>query len=228
MTVKRIQTLANDAVVQQFPIYVSDSYLKRNVGNTGWEFVSVNTFNVNQATVVVGSNGQTAFTLPSSPFSNISVQMFLNGQKMTYGAEYTVSGTAVTYIPGPTTLTTDIVEFYYITGALGGGGGGTVVVSPSSIGSNQNDYNPTSFDSATILRLTSSASYNITGFNAAPAALQKKIINVGSNNITITNQDVLSIAANRIIIPGGSNITMLGDDSVDLFYDVASSRWRVV
>ena len=228
MTVKRIQTLANDAAVQQFPSYVADSYLKRNVGNTGWEFLTLTNVGITQVTVTISSNGQTSFTLPSTPISGTSVQMYLNGQKMTYTSEYTVSGTTVTYIPGPSVLTTDVLEFSYLVGSGGIAMGQASVISPTSIGASQNNYAPTGFATADILRITASGAFSITGIIAETTSTRKKIINIGSNIITLTHQDVLSTAANRIIIPGAVSLSLLADDSVDLFYDTTTARWRVV
>lgn len=230
MTVKRLQALANDALMQQFPTYAADSFLKRNPSNNGWEFTTLSNVGVNQAQVVVTSNGQTSFTLPSTPISNISVQMFLNGQKMSYGSEYTVSGTTVTY-SGLSVVTTDYVEFYYLTGATNyftSGGAPSVIISPTSLSANQNNYAPTGFDTSTIVRLTSSTGVIISGFTSTVSVLQKKLINVGTNAITLSHQDAGSSTTNRTIVPGGSSITMLADDSIDIFYDSVTTRWRVV
>jgi hypothetical protein len=230
MTVKRLQALANDSLMQQFPAYAADSFLKRNLANSGWEFTTLSNVAINQAQVVVTSNGQTSFTLPSTPASNISVQMFLNGQKMSYGSEYTVSGTTVTY-SGISLITTDYVEFYYLTGGVNyliSSGAPAVIISPTSLSSNQNDYAPTGFDTSTIVRLTSSTGVIITGFTSTASVLEKKLINVGSNSITLSHQDAGSSTTNRIIVPGGSNITMLSNDSIDIFYDSITARWRVV
>lgn len=74
-----------------------------------------------QETLPVTSNGQTAFLLSKRPLDPVTVEMFVNGVKMQYGVDYTVSGTEnrnLTYNPNPpvrpTLLTSDIVELVYV------------------------------------------------------------------------------------------------------------------
>jgi hypothetical protein len=55
------------------------------------------------------------------------------------------------------------------------------VISPTQITSNQNDYNPGSLSVASVLRLSSDASRNITGILAGASGRILKIVNVGSN-----------------------------------------------
>jgi len=69
-----------------------------------------------QESIPVTTNGQTAFTLSEIPQDSTAVKMFVNGAKQEYGTDYIVSGTAVTY-SGISLLTTDDVEFWYITSA---------------------------------------------------------------------------------------------------------------
>lgn len=105
-------------------------------------------------------------------------------------------------------------------------GGGVVEISPSSIGANQNNYNPTNWDTATVVRLSSDAAYDITGFDDTVTAKLKKIFNVGSFNITLKNQSVSSTAANRMVIPGG-DLILAPDDIVEIYNDATTARWRV-
>lgn len=74
-----------------------------------------------QETLPVLSDGDTGFILTERPLDPLSVQMFVNGVKLQYGIDYTVSGLTnmnVTYIPNPpvrpTLVTSDIVEFWYL------------------------------------------------------------------------------------------------------------------
>ncbi len=84
-----------------------------------------------QETIAVTSNGQTSFTLTSSPVQSNAVQMYVNGLKQQYGVTYFVSDTSVTY-SGVALQTTDDVEFWYLikTVALAGGGSG---ITPAKI-----------------------------------------------------------------------------------------------
>jgi hypothetical protein len=107
-------------------------------------------------------------------------------------------------------------------------GESTYVVSPAQIVANQNDYAPTGFSASDTLRLNTDASRNITGVTATASQKRKRLVNVGSFNIVVKNQDAGSTAANRFICPGGGDVTLTPDDSVELEYDDTSTRWRLV
>jgi hypothetical protein len=70
----------------------------------------------------------------------------------------------------------------------------------------------------------------ITGFNAGVNGDQVRIVNIngGAVSITLSHQDVASVAANRIIGPGLGNVTLRAGGFVDLWYDGSTSRWRVM
>jgi hypothetical protein len=74
------------------------------------------------ARVPVSVNGQTTFTLAHAPWNNVLV-LFIGGIKQEL-ADYTVSGTLLTWLGTPSLLTSDIIEVIYFT-YLGGGGSGT-------------------------------------------------------------------------------------------------------
>ena len=81
----------------------------------------------------------------------------------------------------------------------------------ASLSSNVNNYTGLTSGLTTgggVARLTSSTAVNITGA-VAPSPLvgaQKRVYNVGSNNITFTHQDTNSTAANRFLSVTGANI----------------------
>jgi hypothetical protein len=91
------------------------------------------------------------------------------------------------------------------------------------------DYAPTGWAGATTVRASSNASYNLHGFDAAVALQKRKrLVNVGSFNIVIKHQSTTeTTATNRIICPGATDITLVGDDVLDLEYDGTTTRWRV-
>lgn len=102
------------------------------------------------------------------------------------------------------------------------------VITPTAISSSVNDYAPTNGIQADIWRISSTNVFNITGI-VAPLAYQGArrlmLTNIGTANITLTNQDANSAAANRFLLAGGS--TVLGQDaSITLFYDQTTQRWR--
>lgn len=101
----------------------------------------------------------------------------------------------------------------------------TGVLSPSQITSNQDDYDPTGLSTATVLRLSSDASRNITGLAGGAAGRIVIIHNVGSNNIVLKDETT-STAANRFALT--ADVTLSADSVAVLQYDSTSSRWRAV
>lgn len=88
-------------------------------------------------------------------------------------------------------------------------------------------YAPTGWSASTTVRASSSASYNLHGFDATALQQRKRIMNVGSFNIVIKHQSTTeTTATNRIICPGATDITVSGDDVLDLEYDATTTRWR--
>lgn len=71
-----------------------------------------------QETKLVDFDGQTSFSLSQTASSPTTVEMFINGSKQQYGTDYTVAGSAVTYLGLVALETTDIVEFWYLAGAV--------------------------------------------------------------------------------------------------------------
>lgn len=94
---------------------------------------------------------------------------------------------------------------------------------PAQITSNQNNYVLTD---VIVHRLSSDASRTITGI-AAETKKYVVFINVGSFPIVLTNEDTASTASNRIIVPYGNYLTINPNELCHLWYDTASTRWRV-
>lgn len=99
------------------------------------------------------------------------------------------------------------------------------VASPAQIIANQNDYNPAGLGAAGVLRLSSDAARTITGI-AAPenGGRSLTIHNVGAFNLVLSNQDILSVAANRFAV--GTSLTIAPDATATLWYDITTARWR--
>ena len=108
-------------------------------------------------------------------------------------------------------------------------GGGLALgndVSPAAIAASQNNYAPTGHATASVLRLTASGTYNITGLAGGVDGRILTLTNIGSNAITLVNESASSTAGNRFAI--GSNITLAASQSVVLMYDLPSTRWRAI
>lgn len=105
------------------------------------------------------------------------------------------------------------------------------VISPTTISAQQDDYDPTDFGPAGIVRISLSGNQTITGF-AAPAAGEverKYLVNIGGvDTLTITHEDASSAATNRVVGPQGADIVLLPSEAIVLTYDSESGRWRAM
>lgn len=88
------------------------------------------------------------------------------------------------------------------------------------------DVNNYDLGTSVIHRLSSDAPRTITGFLAPVIERTDILINVGTNNIVIPNQNVGSDTENRVITSTGGSITLAGNASMMLWYDTTSSRFR--
>ena len=102
-----------------------------------------------------------------------------------------------------------------------------VALTPAQITADQNNYNPASWLTADIVRLSSDAARNVTGANAAATQPYKHLINVGAFNITLQHQNAGSLAENRFICFTGADIILQPDDTITVWYDATTARWRV-
>lgn len=100
------------------------------------------------------------------------------------------------------------------------------VISPAQITASQNDYNPTDLATSAVLRLSTDASWNLTGLQGGAAGRLVLIHNVGSNPLVLKDEDAASAAANRFAL--NSDLTLAADQSIVLWYDSTSSRWRAM
>ncbi len=99
------------------------------------------------------------------------------------------------------------------------------IASPAALTATVNDYNPSS---QSIWRLSSGAAVSITGIAGGTDGRLLSIINVGSNNIVLSNQNSGSQPANRIITGTGANLTLRANNAATLLYDGTTRQWRVL
>lgn len=107
----------------------------------------------------------------------------------------------------------------------------TGILTPPQITSQQNNYNPTGFSEATVLRLSSNARQFLTGIAGGTVGRVLMIQNVGTNTIALAPNNSNSTAANRLHPPRPTNQTewdLLPGESVWLHYPVDSGGWRVL
>jgi hypothetical protein len=96
-------------------------------------------------------------------------------------------------------------------------------ISPTQITSNQDDYAPTGNATATVFRLSTDASRNITGLANGADGRLVLFLNVGSFNIVLKNLTT-STGSNQFSL--GADFTLGAGMGVWLYYDATSTKWR--
>lgn len=89
-----------------------------------------------------------------------------------------------------------------------------------------NNVTPSAPTIATINRLkvdTTAGACNFTGLVAGADGQLLWILNIGANDLTLTNQSAGSTAANRFA--GVADITIPANDSAMIYYDSGLTRW---
>lgn len=101
------------------------------------------------------------------------------------------------------------------------------VVSPAQIVANTDNWAVTGITTAAIIRANTDASRNLTGIASPTSGQMLRLINVGAQDLVLVH-DATSTAANRFLLPNSANLTLNPNDSVSLWYDNTSSRWRAL
>lgn len=104
---------------------------------------------------------------------------------------------------------------------------GPSVISPSQITSDQDDYNPTGWATATIVRLDGDSGFRaITSFAAGYSGEVKTLVNIGSYPIYFPGEHPDGTAANRI--SAEKDIILFPKKSLQMYYDGTAARWRII
>ena len=104
-----------------------------------------------------------------------------------------------------------------------------VEASPATLTSSVNDY--TGANGYSYVRVSSDATWDITGFAGGRPGKILVVHNVGSFNVRLMNQNASSGAANRMIMGPGAALadqTMTPNQTCILIYSGPDSRWRQV
>lgn len=99
-------------------------------------------------------------------------------------------------------------------------------LTPAEITADQNNYAPTGLEHASVLRISTDASRNITGLTGGIKFRLIAIVNVGSNDAVLKNENASSTAGNRFALD--ADLTLAAWQGCILWYDTTSSRWRCV
>jgi hypothetical protein len=100
------------------------------------------------------------------------------------------------------------------------------VISPTQLTASVNNYNPAGLATASVVRLSADAEWNLTGLVAAAASHFIVLVNIGSNTINLVDESASSSAANRFALD--VNLALTADTAASLWYDGTSSRWRLL
>jgi hypothetical protein len=101
------------------------------------------------------------------------------------------------------------------------------VISPSQLTADQDDYNPTGWAAATVVRLDGDSGMRaITSMAAGHSGEIKTLVNVGSYPIYFPGEHPDGTAANRISTE--KDIFLYPKKSLQIYYDGTSTRWRIL
>lgn len=119
-----------------------------------------------------------------------------------------------------------------------GGGGKAVIpmfaafaVVPSAITGAQNNYNPTDLATHNVIRQDLSAAASLTGLATGATGRTVTIFNVATaldRVLTLNHENAGSTAANRFVLPNGQDWLIPPGGCATVWYDVTSSRWRLL
>ncbi len=100
-------------------------------------------------------------------------------------------------------------------------------ISPTALSGDVNNYAPTGLATCNALRIDGgAANRNITGLSANNWRFIL-LVNIGtSNNLVLVHASASSTAANQFDLAGAANRTLLPRESVVLWYDSSSTKWR--
>lgn len=101
----------------------------------------------------------------------------------------------------------------------------TGVVTPTQLVANTDNWAVAGLGTAGVIRASTDASRNLTGIASPTSGQSVLLVNVGAFDLVLVH-DATSTAANRFLCPNSANLTLNPNDSVRLWYDNTSSRWR--
>lgn len=153
-------------------------------------------------------------------------------------------GTGTTFLTSASGTYTNTLTFPSATGVTGqflttngsgvlswsSPGDNASVITPTQITADQNNYNPTGFSTANLVRLTANDFYVITGLSAPTSASSYKQVtftNVGVFTILFSSEDTDSTDVNRIVIEG-KVFALYPRTSATFYYDNVADRWRIL
>jgi len=105
------------------------------------------------------------------------------------------------------------------------------IITPPTLTATANNYNPTGFATANMIRQDINANNRqITGFVAPALGVNRIIminnINTASNDIRFVNNSASSVAQNRLLLRDNGSRSLRPNQTAVFWYDHISQRWR--
>ncbi len=98
---------------------------------------------------------------------------------------------------------------------------------PTALSADVNDWDLGAY--SLVRASATGASRNVTGIDATQRDnIILFLVNVGVQNVVVQNQNVGSVATNRIITGTGADVTLATDQHIILWYDTTTQRWRAL
>lgn len=108
--------------------------------------------------------------------------------------------------------------------------GASGILTPAAIATTENNWSPTGLSTAQMVRVNPASGASVISGIVAPTFNQFLwIINIhGTNTVTLPHLSGSSTAANQFMAEGGANRVIGSTGASLVWYDLASSRWRVL
>lgn len=117
------------------------------------------------------------------------------------------------------TLTIAALSEKFVTGGI---------ISPAQLTGNQNDWSPTGLSTASVIRLSTDATFRIiTGLDGGEPGRRVTLMNVGSYTVMLKDESASSTAGNRFAFDNQDWFILPGR-SVELIYDATAAAWRTL
>ena len=103
-------------------------------------------------------------------------------------------------------------------------------ITPTALSADQNDYTPTWWSTANLVRLSTSGGVTrtLTGAAAGASGELKWLVNLGPNVVVLDAASTSSSAANRWLHVSGTTFSIAVNGVCGILYDGTSSRWRPI
>lgn len=103
-------------------------------------------------------------------------------------------------------------------------------ITPTALSADQNNYNPTGWSTANIVRLSTNSGTTrvLTGAAAGSSGELKWLVNLGPGFVQLDAGSTSSTSTNRFLHVSGTTLTLSINGVCGILYDPTSARWRCI